>query len=163
MGTLSLLIGTYILTAKKGDKIHKKLGSIFSYSMLVAAFLALILSSIHQNTFLFIVGIFSIYLIGTGTRYISLKLQGNSAAKPKLLDWFLTISMLIAGILFTYKGLLSVYNSNNFGIVLITFGLIGLSGVWQDIRYYKGLEKSKMHWLRIHIGRMTGGYIAAFS
>ena len=47
------------------------------------------------------------------------------------------------------------------GIVLAVFGSIGLSGVWQDIRYYRGLQKEKMYWLSVHIGRMVGGFIAA--
>jgi len=160
LGTIALVAGTAVLFVKKGDKTHRKLGNIFSYSMQLAGFTALILAIIHPNIFLFIVGIFSIYLVGTGNRHIYLKLKGDVKAKPHWLDWSLTILMLVSGIIFIGYGGYLIAKGASFAIVLLLFGLIGLSGVRQDFKYYRGLEKDRMYWLRIHIARMTGGYIA---
>ena len=160
-GIIGLLTGLSILFLKKGDKIHKKTGKVFLHSMLVSALTGLALSYILQNVFFFVVGIFTLYLVGTGSRFIYLKLVNNEKAEPKILDWVLTIAMLISGLVMIYMGVNNIIKGNNGGIILAVFGAIGLSGVWQDLKYYRGLEKGKMYWLRTHISRMVGGFIAA--
>lgn len=162
LGASGLLCGTVVLFSQKGDKKHKKMGKFFLLTMLGAAFLALGFAALKGNIFLFVVGIFTIYLIGTGARFIKLKLKSDEV-KPTWLDWTLSIFMLLSGVVFLIYGVKLLIVSKSFGWVLITFGTIGLSGVWQDIRYYRGLKKEKMYWLATHIGRMTGGYIAAFT
>ncbi len=77
-GSIGLLTGTINLARKKGDKNHKQIGKIFAYSMLTAGFSAFVLSILHHNYFLFMVGIFTIYLVGTGYRYIYLKMLGSN-------------------------------------------------------------------------------------
>ena len=84
-GAISLLTGTVNLIRKKGDKIPRKIGKIFTYAMLATGFCSLGLAIIHPNFFLFIVGSFTIYLVGTGSRYIYLKLLGYTQ-KPTYID-----------------------------------------------------------------------------
>ena len=72
-GSIGLLTGTTNLIRKKGDKSHKKIGLFFLYGMLINGVSGLLMSLIHFNFFLFIVGVFSIYMVGTGQRYLSLK------------------------------------------------------------------------------------------
>jgi hypothetical protein len=129
--------------------------------MLLSGLTALVLSIVHPSTFLFAIGIFTIYLIGTGTRHIALKLKGDASTSPTWMDWTLTLLMLGFGLVLVGYGVYKIVHSNYFGIVLIVFGLVGLSGVRQDFKYYQGLEKDRLYWLRTHIARMTGGYIAA--
>jgi hypothetical protein len=162
LGASGLLCGTVVLLSKKGDKKHKKMGKFFLFTMLGAALLALGFAALKGNIFLFVVGIFTIYLIGTGARFIKLKIKDDEV-KPTWLDWTLSTFMLLSGIVFLIYGVNILIVSKYFGWVLITFGTIGLSGVWQDFHYYRGLKKEKMYWLRTHISRMTGGYIAAFT
>jgi uncharacterized membrane protein len=162
LAIIGLVAGTIVLFLKKGDKRHKQLGKVFMWNMLTTAFIALILAAIKSSLFLFIVGVFSIYLIGTGTRFIQLKLN-NEVVNAKWMDWALTIFMAISGVIFIIYGTRLLLVQKTFGWVLITFGIIGGSGVFQDLRYYRGLKKEKMYWLRTHISRMTGGYIAAFT
>jgi uncharacterized membrane protein len=162
LGSIGLLVGSIIIFLKKGDAVHRKLGKVFSYAMLLSGVSALVLATIHPNQFLFAIGIFTIYLIGTGHRLIYLRLLGDTTAKPSWVDWTLSLLMLTFGALLVCYGSYNLVSSGNlFSIALVFFGLIGLSGVWQDYKYYKGIEKSKMYWLKTHIARMTGGYIAA--
>lgn len=51
-----------------------------------------ILTLIHPNVFLFVVGVLTVYLVGTGDRYISLRLLGKGQ-KPAFIDWFLALSV----------------------------------------------------------------------
>lgn len=162
-GFISLLLGTFILIRKKGDKIHKKLGKIFAIAMVANGLFAFVLSYLHPNLFLFIVGVFSIYLTITGYRAVGLR-NRSKGEKSKIFDFVLTALMCIASIVFLYFGIALLINSNIFGIVLCLFGLISLRLCYIDYKRYKNTsEPEKLEWLKNHLGRMTGAYIAAFT
>ena len=156
-GTIGLLIGSYVLFAKKGDAAHKKTGSIFFYAMVINAWVSLVLAKLHPNLFLFIVGIFSLYLLLTGKHY----LQKKTVADVQTTDWILLGFMLIFGIAFICLGIYYVLNGANFGIVSIVFGLLGLRFVFNDYKNFTGQSTIKNYWLTSHIQRMIGSYIAA--
>lgn len=159
-GSIGLITGTINIIRKKGDRRHKLTGKIFAYSMLITGVSALVLSVLHTNYFLFIVGVFTIYLVGTGYRYIYLKMSGSDL-NPNFIDRALTFGMLIAGIAFIVYGIYILISGNNFGIVLMVFGIIGSGFVKTDIQNYKGKSIIKNYRLLAHLQRMTGGYIAA--
>ena len=161
-GTLGLLTGSVNLFRKKGDTNHKKIGKLFTFSMFMSGLAALVLSFLNQSDFLFMTGIFTLYLVSSGHRYLHLK-PIETKPEPKILDWFITITMLLSGILFIGLGVSFLMKSNNFGIVLITFGSLGLIFVRQDFQNYKGNSKIENFWLIAHIGRMTGAYIASLT
>lgn len=159
-GSIGLITGTINLVRKKGDKLHKNAGLFFLYGMLINGFAGILMTLIHSNLFLFIIGIFSIYMAATGQRYLSLKglLKGE---KPKIIDWILSSVMLVFGFGFIIYGALLLLSSNNFGVVLLVFGLISISMVYQDFQNYRGRSAIKNFWLLVHIQRMIGSYIAA--
>ena len=159
-GSIGLLTGTINLIREKGTESHKKIGTLFLYGMLVNGFAGFAMSLIHTNYFLLIIAVFSIYLVGTGQRSLSLKLL-TIGQKPSNIDWILSISMLVFALGFIGFGGYLIFNQNNFGIVLIVFGMISILMVLQDFKNYKGNSKYKNHWLLTHIQRMIGGYIAA--
>jgi uncharacterized membrane protein len=161
-GSIGLFTGTFNIVLKKGDKRHKFVGLIFTVSMLIAGFSSFGLSILHPNFFLFMVGIFTIYQVATGYRYLHLKMLGTGQ-KPTILDWTLTIGMLIAGILFILFGTIQFFEHNNFGIVYFAFGTLGLLAVKTDFNNYNGKSKVKNYWLLAHFQRMTGGYTAALT
>jgi uncharacterized membrane protein len=158
-GSIGLLTGMMNILRKKGDKNHKFVGKIFLNSMLVAGVSSLILASIHPNSFLFMVGIFTLYMVGSGQLY----LKRQDKLSPKYLEWTLTILMLLAGILFVGMGVLALIKSNLFGLVFITFGCLGLVFVRQDFMNHKGQSDIKNYWLVAHLQRMTGGFIASLT
>lgn len=161
-GSVGLFTGTINLVRKKGDKNHKLIGKIFAYSMLTAGISSFVLSILHVNYFLFMIGVFTIYLVGTGYRYIYLKMLGSDQ-RPKILDWAITIGMLLVGLLFIRLGIRHLLAHNNFGIVFIVFGTLGLRSAKTDFDNYRGKLREKNYWLLAHLQRMTGGYIAAIT
>lgn len=130
--------------------------------MLTAGFSAFVLSILHPNYFLFMVGVFTLYLVGTGYRYIHIKMSGSDQ-RPTITDWAISLCMMLAGILFVGLGIRLILSQQNFGIVFIVFGLIGLRFVKIDFTNYKGKWKEKNYWLLSHLQRMTGGYIASLT
>jgi uncharacterized membrane protein len=158
-GAVGLIAGILNLIRKKGDKKHRLAGKIFLISMLTAGISSMVLASIHPNYFLFMVGVFTIYMVGSGQLY--LKRHNNTTSKD--LEWTITILMFIAGILFVGIGVLSLTKSNLFGLVFVTFGCLGLLFVRQDFKNHRGLSAIKNYWLLAHLQRMTGGFIAALT
>lgn len=161
-GTVGLLSGTINIVRKKGDKKHKLTGKFFLYGMLLTGISSIILSLLHPNYFLFIVGIFTIYMTISGTRYLYLKdLSENK--KNLLLDWILSGWMLLFGIAFLFFGFKLFIQHENFALVFILFGIISLRFVYTDWKNYSSQSKIKNFWLIAHIQRMTGAYIAAMT
>ncbi|MES2616580.1 MAG: hypothetical protein V4613_01795 [Bacteroidota bacterium] len=156
-GSCSLLLGLYILLTKKGNAIHKRIGKIYYYSMLSAAVLALLLSYLHPSFFLFIIGIFTAYMLITGKRYLNKKQQDAIS----IIDWFITCIMLIFGLAFISLGSYYIIKSSALGWVLIVFGGISLIFVYQDYINFKGRSNIKNYWQTTHIQRMMGSYIAS--
>lgn len=161
-GTIGLLTGTFNIIGKKGGKVHTMVGKLFLYSMLTVSASAFVLSVLHPNYFLFIVAVFTLYMVSSGTRYLYLK-QLSKGQKPATIDWLLTYFMLVFGILFMLFGTYHLIHKNSFGLVFIVFGGIGLRMVQSDFKNFRGKSKIANVWLITHIGRMTGTYIAAFT
>jgi uncharacterized membrane protein len=161
-GVVGLLLGTYVMLVKKGDKRHRLLGKIFAIAMLTVGFSSFGLAIIHPNTFLFAVGIFTIYMTATSWRYLYLK-KITEGQKPKLIDWSLQIFMTIGSLWFLKLGTQLLFHKQYFGIVLLLFAWRGFAFVYQDYKTYKGVIKAKNYWLLFHLQRMVGAYIAAFT
>ena len=161
-GSIGLFSGSLNLFLKKGGKRHRRVGRIFVFSMIATSIFALILSILKFNFFLLIIGIFTIYLVGTGQRYLFLK-KLNQDEKPKLIDWILTGGMGVVGIVFMGWGIFLLFNEKSMGWAPLLFGLIGLLSVRKDIENYSGKSKKRQYWLRAHIARIVGAYIASMT
>lgn len=158
-GTLGLLSGLFVLCAQKGTLWHMRAGRIYAVSMIVAACSALVLSVVHPNAFLFIVGIFTLYLVVSGWRYIRWP-QRMHAART---DWLIMILMLLFSGGFFSRGAALLFGGETFGLVLVVFGMISLLMCAQDFRNFTGRSPVANFWLTTHLQRMTGGYIASLT
>lgn len=155
-GAIGLLSGTWNMISKKGTLQHKQIGKVFYLSMLATGGSSIILAILHPSQFMFMIGIFTIYMVATGQRYLRLKKQ-----QPNFIDWGLSMGMLIASIWLVYAGLNHILHENFFGAVFLTFGGFGLNYIRQDNKNYHGKSAIKNFWLSEHIQRMVGGFIAA--
>lgn len=154
-GSIALIFGTINIMAKKGGQRHRKMGRIFVTYMLISAGVALVMAQLKPNPFLFIVGVFTIYLVGTANRYIKAESE-----TPHLLYWMYSLGMLVFGSLFLIWGVVSLLKNDPMGYVMLVFGSIGLFSVYRDLQNYRGEIKHTNYRLIIHIGRMVGGYTA---
>ncbi|HWW43289.1 hypothetical protein [Pedobacter sp.] len=161
-GTIGLISGTINIIGKKGGKIHRIAGRFFLYGMLTVSLSAFVLSVLHPNYFLFIVGVFTLYMVSSGTRYLHLK-KMSKGQKPGKIDWLLTYFMLTFGVLFLLFGIYHLIHKNSFGAVFIVFGLIGFRMVRSDFRNFRGEGDVLNTWLVAHIQRMIGAYVAALT
>jgi hypothetical protein len=157
-GSIGLLCGILVFILKKGTQSHGNLGKLFIFGMLLAGVTAQVMALIHPNTFLFMVGVFTIYLVGTGARAIFTK----SSRSVHSIDRFLQFGMVLAGLGLIYLGTAGLMDGNNFGIVYIVFGGIGLLMTLQDIRN-ASKHHDKKAYLRKHLQRLGGGFIASMT
>lgn len=157
-GGIALLAGLVSLIAKKGNRLHKKSGIVFFYSMMASGIIALFVAVLpnHENPFLFSVGIFSLYFVLTGYRALRFKLKN-----PNLqIDKWISRVMILTGILMIS---LPVIISGKINIILVVFASIGILFSARDLVLYKNPEKLRKSWLKMHLGKMLGGYISAIT
>ncbi|MFN7491138.1 MAG: DUF2306 domain-containing protein [Chryseotalea sp.] len=156
LGGIALFSGMISLIAKKGKIIHRKSGKVFLFSMLTSALTALIISILpnHESAFLFSIGVFSSYLILTGYRAISYKSKNVNLTIDKIISW----TMIVLAFLMIFYN--PIFN-NKVNIVLTVFGIVGLFLSIRDLILYKNTERLTAGWLKLHLGKMIGGYISA--
>ena len=162
-GSIALVAGTISIIAPKGRTWHKKSGIVFFYTMMLAGISGIIASVIpgHYNPFLFVIGIFSSYLVLSG--YSALRFKKAQINKDILWDKILATLMLTVALgMITYGTLLMVKGSV-MGSVLIIFGIIGGLSAFSDFKAFRDLKALRKNYLRMHIGKISGGYIAAFT
>lgn len=155
-GGIALLSGFVSLIVEKGKIIHKKTGKLFYFSMLLSAFTALIISVLprHENPFLFSIGVFSSYFILTGYRALRFKTKNYNLKTDKIISWIMVITAIL---MILYNPLVN----QKINIVLIVFGIVGLSFSMRDLVLFNKTDKLKKDWLKLHLGKTIGGYICA--
>jgi len=155
-GGLALLFGAIALFSKKGSRVHKKSGILFFYTMLVSAFMALVIANIpnHESLFLILIGIFSTYFLVGGYRCLNYKKKDSNLVIDKVIAW----SMLVTAIGMI---IIPIILNKEINIVLAVFGIVGLIFSIRDVSLYKKRDKLKKVWLKLHVGKMMGGYISA--
>jgi uncharacterized membrane protein len=159
-GIISLVTGLMALLMRKGGIAHEGLGKIYFAAMTIIFFTGTYVSSIQSNYFLLLIGFFSYYLVFTGLRYNKVKVISNISFIDVLTSIIFIFSFFGMYILAFIAVMQGVYS---FGIVTLVFALIGSSLMIRDVKFYvlkHPLPHSKV-WIREHIGRMVGSYIAA--
>ncbi|WP_196887971.1 DUF2306 domain-containing protein [Aureivirga sp. CE67] len=156
LGGIALVSGLVSILAKKGNKLHQKSGLIFYYSMMFCGISAMLISVLpnHENTFLFAIGIFSLYFVVSGKRALNFK-QKNFSLK---IDKWISTTMLVTAILMISLPILLTKTIN---IVLTVFAILGIIFSVRDLILYQNPERLQKGWLKMHLGKMIGGYISA--
>ncbi|HEX8348481.1 MAG TPA: hypothetical protein VF598_00840 [Hymenobacter sp.] len=161
-GSIGLLMGPLAITAKKGGLTHRRSGMAFYYAMLVVAASALVLGVLHNIPFLFAVGIFSGYMNITGYRVLRQKQKGLPN-QTGLFERTVSVIMLLFSIYFLLYGGYILLQKDVFGLVFIFFAQSSLRMLWQDWKLFTQQDLKPTTWLTIHIIRMVGTCIAAYT
>ena len=162
-GGIGLISGILSMMSIKGSPLHKKSGKAFSYGILISSIISLFVCCFpgHYNIFLFLIGLFTIYLVVSGNRMLNYKKEVNT--KTIRLDKLMSISMLIISTLMTILGILLMIQKTNNAILLIFFGGLGLWMSFKDLQFYKNINNQSKLWLIKHIGKMIGALIASIT
>ena len=158
-GGIGLITGIGSIVAKKGSVLHKKMGKIFSIGMISSSLLSIPISWMpnHENLFLFLIGLFTIYLVLSGNRALKYKRK----TKPEQLDKIISGSMLIFSSIMILLGAFAFSIEIGNGILYLFFGGFGLFFTIIDFRFYRNPAKNKKAYLVSHIRKMNGAFIAS--
>lgn len=160
-GGLGLITGLISIAVKKGGVSHKKAGKVFSYAMVISALISLVIARIpgHENLFLFLIGIFTIYMVLAGQRALTLRSKTKTTA-----DWIdksISGAMLVASVVMISIGIIGYLQKVPNSILYVFFGGFGLFMTLKDFKTFKTFTTKKNAWIRNHIGRMMGAFIAS--
>ena len=157
-GGVGLITGMISIFVKKGGFIHKRTGKIFSYSIIISSLISLFVARMpdHENLFLFLIGIFTIYLILAGNRALTLKRKIKT--KANLIDKLISGIMLLVSIGMLIIGIVQKVENS---ILYLFFGGFGALITIRDFQTFKVFSEKKNAWLISHLGRMIGALIAS--
>ena len=160
-GGLGLISGIISISVKKGGINHKKAGKIFSYSMIISSLISLFVARMpnHENLFLFLIGIFTIYMVLAGNAALSFK----NTAKLKASNSDKTISgvMLLISVIMVVMGVVGIIQKIDNSILYAFFGTFGIFLTLRDFQTFKRINQNRNAWIKNHIGRMVGAFIAS--
>ncbi len=160
-GGIGLITGFWAMAVGKGQKVHKSVGKIFSWSLGISAAISLLIAVMpkHHNPFLFLIGVFTLYLIAAGNR--ALKLKGSKLQSVALTDKILSGSILLFAIVMVFKGAIAFFSNDEIGVLYFFFGVLAGTLAGRDLALYRDFPKAKKMWLRTHLSRMIGALIAS--
>lgn len=163
LGGIGLLTGLMSISVKKGGVGHRKTGKIFTYTMLGSSVISLIIARLprHENLFLFLIGIFTIYMILAGNRALTLK--KNIKTKADGIDKLVSGSMLVVSISMIILGVMGMVQHITNSALYLFFGGFGAFMSLKDFQTFKVFTEKKNAWLISHLGRMIGALIASFT
>ena len=155
-GVTALGTAAGALVTSKGDRWHIYCGRAFALGMLVVFLTALPMTFLRPNLFLFLIAIFSFYLVLTGW----LRARSRSGT-PTLANWIASTAMTITAVAMGVRGMTMLRAGDSMGIVLLTLGGIGGAFALRDLYFLRSKRYRGALRIADHLSRMLGGTIAA--
>lgn len=155
-GALALVTAFLAAMTKKGAQTHRRIGTVYFWSMFGVAATAIAVTFFRPNPFLFFIAIFSFYMAFAGYR------RGKSKFQPSALDTVAGALMAVIGIAMAWNGIEMVLTARPLGWALVAFAGLGISFAVEDvITSRKSMNHSNK--VQIHLARMLGGTIATIT
>ncbi len=163
-GGIGLLAGTVSFAVKKGGQVHTLAGKWFSVGMIISSLISMPIACMpgHENTFLFLIAIFTIYMVLAGNRALSFKPRLRKQ-RADLMDKLISGCMLIFSMIMIGFGIYELIKGENQALLFAFFGAIGLFLSWRDFVFYRQPHQVRSGWLINHVGRIVGAYIASIT
>lgn len=157
-GTLALIVVPVVMAARKGGKLHRRLGLAFVYGMFVVAATALVVGRYFDDYFLLLIAVFSAYLTFLGWRALARKHPEREPARAP--DWAGAVLALLAGGGMIAMGFVQREQFGSFSIVLYVLGALCASKGGRSIYEFFRPPTARAAWLFAHFGNMLAAYIA---
>lgn len=165
-GTVSLLAGLLAIIARKGKSRHILSGKFFYIAMYHVGFSGIVLSYVKSSTFLFCIGILTLYLAYSGKKSIDYW-KKERVFKLKFIEKIpVLLAFLTAVVMICYP----VHKMIRYNIIFIPlpliFGVIMLAGTIHDFIIFSkpdNFTARNNNWLFRHIVMMGAAYISALT
>jgi len=131
--------------------------------MIISSLISLIVARMphHENTFLFLIGIFTIYMVMAGNR--ALTFRSTKKSKANFTDKLVSIIMIASALIMIGFGTIGLIYSQSQSILFIFFGGAGLFLTYGDFKLFTKTLANRKLWLINHLSRMLGAFIASIT
>jgi len=157
LGTVAVLGMVIAWSTKKGGLWHRRAGKAYVYGMAAAIAVSFVVSLATQNVFLFLIGLFSGYLVYTGYRSAAARNSVRSSV-----DQGITIFVLLIALSMFVYAVFNIRSDVSIAVILAVFGAILFSLAFSDYRRGDYWPKGKERIL-LHLSRMGGANIATIT
>tara|TARA_B100000029_G_scaffold505281_1_gene585710 strand:+ start:712 stop:1371 length:660 start_codon:yes stop_codon:yes gene_type:complete len=154
-GTIALLSAAVAVVTKKGGKQHRYFGNYYTAGMLCIFVTAIPLALLTNNLFLFLIALFSFYLVFSGFRFAR-----NKSGVPHVQDWIAVTTILLSGVGMTALSFIFLRQGNAQWVTLIVFSLIGYGLGITDFKTLKNHNATGKQRISRHLTNMLAGTIA---
>ncbi|MCB9687505.1 MAG: DUF2306 domain-containing protein [Alphaproteobacteria bacterium] len=162
-GAVALLAFLVPAVARKGGRLHRRVGWVYAGSMAVVAVTGATLCVLHllrgdpvgPSLFLLYVAWLSVTSLWTGLRALRTKARRAPGGGP--LDLAVPAVLALAGVAIAGWGLWTG------AVVHVAFGALGAVLGASHLRYWRTAPSDGRHWYDAHSGNLIGAGIATFT
>jgi len=161
LGGIGLITGLGSVFVQKGSKLHTNMGKLFSVGMLGSSLISMPIATLpnHKNLFLFLIALFTIYLVLVGNRAVTFKTK----EKANTIDYLLSGAMFVCSLMMLVFGIFGMLQEVSMSVLYVVFGGFGLLLTVRDFMFYKNFKQKKISWLVAHLSKMIGALIASIT
>ena len=157
-GTVSLICSLMAVSSKKGSNFHRKVGRIYTIGMATIGVTAIPMAIISEKMFLFLIALFSSYLVFAGWRFAV-----NRSGRPSKLDWFAVSVMLLTSIIMYISAYIISTEGNDMWITLAVFATIAAGIGLADVKSHISSRTIGKKRIARHLTNMLAGTIATLT
>ncbi len=154
-GSIALLSAAVAVVTKKGGQQHRRFGRYYTAGMLCIFVTAVPLALLTNNVFLFLIALFSFYLVFSGFRFAR-----NKSGVPHVQDWIAVTTILLSGVGMAALSFIFLRQGNAQWVTLIAFSLIACGLGITDFKTLKNHNATGKQRVSRHLTNMLAGTIA---
>ena len=154
-GSIALLSAAVAVATKKGGQQHRRFGRYYTAGMLCIFVTAVPLALLTNNVFLFLIALFSFYLVFSGFRFAR-----NKSGVPHVQDWIAVTTILLSGVGMAALSFIFLRQGNAQWVTLIAFSLIACGLGITDFKTLKNHNATGKQRVSRHLTNMLAGTIA---
>ena len=157
-GAIALLCAALAVSSEKGKRLHVLSGRAYFWCMVAIFLIAIPMSIMNSNIFLFLIAVFSFYLAFAGMRFAR-----NRKGIATTLDWIAVSLMILSGLGMWILAAIYFANNNSQYIPLLVFGFLALFLGYGDYISHKNKTTTGKKRIAKHLTNMLGGTIAVIT
>ena len=156
-GSVSLATAGVAMVTAKGGRWHVLAGRVYAVGMTVVFLTAVPLAVLVDSSFLFLIALFSFYLVCAGWRFAR-----NRRRRAHPVDWIAVSAIGITGLaMWGYAVVLALDGSSQW-VTLVVFGGIALALGLADAKFHRDQPGGQRRVAR-HLTNMMAGTIATIT
>jgi len=154
-GSVALICALMAVSSKKGSNFHRRVGRIYALSMATIGVTAIPMAIISGKTLLFLITLFSSYLVFSGWRFAV-----NRSGRPNKLDWIAVLIMLLTAATMTIGAYIIYAEGSDMWVALAVFATIAAVLGLVDMKSHISRRTIGKKRVARHLTNMLSGTIA---